>query len=221
MTNTLLSPKKKYPMVMPNGNEIQTVVHLNQVVDHPRIEIGDFSYFGHFEVLDNYAAFLAPYLFPLSPEKLIMGKFCQIAHGVRFITSSANHNMSGFSTFPFNNFMMTPETTVAEIQAMFQVSEKKGDTIIGNDVWIGMEAVIMPGVTVGDGAIIGARSVVVKDVEPYTIVGGNPAKPLKKRYDEKTIASLLKIQWWNWPVEKIESNLDTILGTDVEKLASL
>ena len=208
-------------MVMPNGNEIQTVVHLNQVVDHPRIEIGDFSYFGHFEVLDNYAAFLAPYLFPLSPEKLIMGKFCQIAHGVRFITSSANHNMSGFSTFPFNNFMMTPETTVAEIQAMFQVSEKKGDTIIGNDVWIGMEAVIMPGVTVGDGAIIGARSVVVKDVEPYTIVGGNPAKPLKKRYDEKTIASLLKIQWWNWPVEKIESNLDTILGTDVEKLASL
>jgi len=93
MTNTLLDPKKKYPMVMPNGNEIQTVVHLNQVVDHPRIEIGDFSYFGHFEVLDNYAAFLAPYLFPLSPEKLIMGKFCQIAHGVRFITSSANHNM--------------------------------------------------------------------------------------------------------------------------------
>ena len=90
--------------------------------------------------------------------------------------------------------MMTPKTTVAEIQAMFQVSEKKGDTIIGNDVWIGMEAVIMPGVTVGDGAIIGARSVVVKDVEPYTIVGGNPAKPLKKRYDEKTIASLLKIQ---------------------------
>lgn len=208
-------------MVMPNGNEIQTVVHLNQVVDHPRIEIGDFSYFGHFEVLDNYAAFLAPYLFPLSPEKLVMGKFCQIAHGVRFITSSANHNMSGFSTFPFNNFMMTPETTVAEIQAMFQVSEKKGDTIIGNDVWIGMEAVIMPGVTVGDGAIIGARSVVVKDVEPYTIVGGNPAKALKKRYDEKIIASLLKIQWWNWPVEKIESNLDTILGTDVEKLASL
>ena len=208
-------------MVMPNGNKIQTVVHLNQVVDHPRIEIGDFSYFGHFEVLDNYAAFLAPYLFPLSPEKLIMGKFCQIAHGVRFITSSANHNMSGFSTFPFNNFMMTPKTTVAEIQAMFQVSEKKGDTIIGNDVWIGMEAVIMPGVTVGDGAIIGARSVVVKDVEPYTIVGGNPAKPLKKRYDEKTIASLLKIQWWNWPVEKIERNLDTILGNDVEKLASL
>lgn len=206
---------------MPDGTEIKTVVHLNQVIDHPKMEIGDFSYFGHFEVLDDYAAYLAPYLFPLSPEKLVMGKFCQIAHGVRFITSSANHFMGGFSTFPFNNFMMTPQTTMEDIQAMFQVSEKKGDTIIGNDVWIGMEAVIMPGVTIGDGAIIGSRSVVVKDVEPYTIVGGNPAKPLKKRFDEATIATLLKMQWWNWPVDKIEANLDAILGADIEKLRDI
>lgn len=206
---------------MPDGTEIKTVVHLNQVIDHPKMEIGDFSYFGHFEVLDDYAAYLAPYLFPLSPEKLVMGKFCQIAHGVRFITSSANHFMGGFSTFPFNNFMMTPHTTMEDIQAMFQVSEKKGDTIIGNDVWIGMEAVIMPGVTIGDGAIIGSRSVVVKDVEPYTIVGGNPAKPLKKRFDEATIATLLKMQWWNWPVDKIEANLDAILGADIEKLRDI
>ena len=169
MKTTLLDPQKKYPMVMPDGTEIKTVVHLNQVINHPRIEIGDFSYFGHFEVLPDYASFLAPYLFPLSPEKLIIGKFCQIAHGVRIVTSSANHNMKGFSTFPFNNFMMTPQTTTEEIEAMFQVPGKKGDTIIGNDVWIGMEAIIMPGVTIGDGAIIGARSVVVKDVEPYAI----------------------------------------------------
>lgn len=216
-----MDPHKKYPMVMPDGTEIKTVVHLNQVIDHPKMEIGDFSYFGHFEVLDDYAAYLAPYLFPLSPEKLVMGKFCQIAHGVRFITSSANHFMGGFSTFPFNNFMMTPQTTMEDIQAMFQVSEKKGDTIIGNDVWIGMEAVIMPGVTIGDGAIIGSRSVVVKDVEPYTIVGGNPAKPLKKRFDEATIATLLKMQWWNWPVDKIEANLDAILGADIEKLRDI
>lgn len=208
-------------MVMPDGTEIKTVVHLNQVIDHPKMEIGDFSYFGHFEVLDDYAAYLAPYLFPLSPEKLVMGKFCQIAHGVRFITSYANHFMGGFSTFPFNNFMMTPQTTMEDIQAMFQVSEKKGDTIIGNDVWIGMEAVIMPGVTIGDGAIIGSRSVVVKDVEPYTIVGGNPAKTLKKRFDEATIATLLKMQWWNWPVDKIEANLDAILGADIEKLRDI
>lgn len=218
---TLLDPTKKYPMVMPDGSEIKTVVHLNQVIDHPRMEIGDFSYFGHFEVLEDYAGYLAPYLFPLSPEKLVMGKYCQIAHGVRFITSSANHFMGGFSTFPFNNFRMTPQTTMEEIQAMFQVSERKGDTIIGNDVWIGMEAVIMPGVKIGDGAIIGARSVVVKDVEPYTIVGGNPAKPLKKRFSDSTIETLQDIQWWNWPVEKVESNLETILSMDIEKLRDI
>lgn len=218
---TLLDPTKKYPMVMPDGSEIKTVVHLNQVIDHPRMEIGDFSYFGHFEVLQDYAGYLAPYLFPLSPEKLVMGKYCQIAHGVRFITSSANHFMGGFSTYPFNNFRMTPQTTMEEIQAMFQVSERKGDTIIGNDVWIGMEAVVMPGVKIGDGAIIGARSVVVKDVEPYTIVGGNPAKPLKKRFNDGTIKTLLDIQWWNWPVEKVESNLETILSMDIEKLRDI
>lgn len=206
---------------MPDGREIKTVVHLNQVIDHPRMEIGDFSYFGHFEVLQDYAGYLAPYLFPLSPEKLVMGKYCQIAHGVRFITSSANHFMGGFSTYPFNNFRMTPQTTMEEIQAMFQVSERKGDTIIGNDVWIGMEAVVMPGVKIGDGAIIGARSVVVKDVEPYTIVGGNPAKPLKKRFNDGTIKTLLDIQWWNWPVEKVESNLETILSMDIEKLRDI
>lgn len=208
-------------MVMPDGSEIKTVVHLNQVINHPRMEIGDFSYFGHFEVLEDYAGYLAPYLFPLSPEKLVMGKYCQIAHGVRFITSSANHFMGGFSTYPFNNFRMTPQTTMEEIQAMFQVSERKGDTIIGNDVWIGMEAVVMPGVKIGDGAIIGARSVVVKDVEPYTIVGGNPAKPLKKRFNDGTIKTLLDIQWWNWPVEKVESNLETILSMDIEKLRDI
>ena len=218
---TLLDPTRKYPMVMPDGREIKTVVHLNQVIDHPRMEIGDFSYFGHFEVLQDYAGYLAPYLFPLSPEKLVMGKYCQIAHGVRFITSSANHFMGGFSTYPFNNFRMTPQTTMEEIQAMFQVSERKGDTIIGNDVWIGMEAVVMPGVKIGDGAIIGARSVVVKDVEPYTIVGGNPAKPLKKRFNDGTIKTLLDIQWWNWSVEKVESNLETILSMDIEKLRDI
>jgi len=218
---TKLNPGKIYPMVMPDGTEIKTVVHLNQVINHPRIEIGDFSYFGHFEVLEDYASYIAPYLFPLSPEKLIIGKFCQVAHGVRFITSSANHNMNGFSTFPFNNFMMTEETTTEDIQAMFRVPGNKGDTIIGNDVWFGMEAYIMPGVTIGDGAIIGARSVVVKDVEPYSIVAGNPARFIKKRFPDETIKSLLEVKWWDWEVEKIEKNLDAILGMDIKKLLQL
>ena len=214
----LLDPTRTYPMVMPDGTQIKTVVHLNQVIDHPRITIGDFTYFGHLEALDDYAAYLAPYIFPLSPEKLVIGKFCQIAHGVRIVTSSANHDMSGFSTFPFANFMMTPETGFDDIKAMFDIPGRKGDTVIGNDVWIGMEAVIMPGVTIGDGAIISARSVVTRDVPPYTIMGGNPATPLKQRFDDTTIARLLDLAWWNWPVETIEANIDTIMRMNIDSM---
>lgn len=208
-------------MVMPDGTVIKTVVQLNQVIHHPRIEIGDFSYFGHLEELEDYAGYLAPFLYPLSLEKLHIGKFCQIAHGARIITSSANHNMSGFSTYPFMNFMMTPETSREDIQAMFETPNRKGDTTIGNDVWVGMEAVIMPGVTIGDGAIISARAVVTKDVEPYTIVGGNPAKLLKQRFEQETIEQLLEIQWWNWPTEKIQENIQHITSADIHQLKSL
>ena len=178
----MLDPSVTYPMIMPDGTTIKQVVHLNRVIDHPRISVGDFSYYSNFDELDNYAAALAPYLFPLSPEQLIIGKFVQIAHGVRFITSSANHNLNGFSTYPFKNFMMTSQTTREEIQALFEVPNRKGDTVVGNDVWIGMNATIMPGVHIGDGAIIGACSVVTHDVEPYTVVGGNPAAPRKNRF---------------------------------------
>jgi len=176
-----LDPQKKHPMVMPDGTVVMQVVHLKEVIDHPRIEVGAFSYYHNFEVLDDYAAYLAPYLFPLSLERLVIGKFVQMAHGVRFITASANHDMSGFSTYPFRNFTMGPETTGEDIVAMFHKSGSRGDTVVGNDVWIGMDATIMPGVTVGDGAIIGAKAVVTKDVAPYTVVGGNPARPIKKR----------------------------------------
>lgn len=213
-----LDPAKKHPMVMPDGTVVRQVVQLNQAIDHPRISIGDFSYYHNFAELDDYAAALAPYLFPPSPEQLVIGKFCQFAHGVVFITSSANHNMSGFSTYPFPNFMMTPDMTPEDVQALFEIPGRKGDTIVGNDVWIGMEAVIMPDVTIGDGAIISARSVVVKDVEPYTIVGGNPARPLKKRFDDVTIVALLELRWWDWPVEIIEANVDAIMAADLEKL---
>ncbi|MCC9654514.1 CatB-related O-acetyltransferase [Rhodopirellula halodulae] len=208
-------------MVLADGTEIRSVVQLNQVIDHPRMEIGDFTYFGHLEELDDYAGFLAPFLFPLSLERLVIGKFCQIAHGVRLITSSANHNMSGFSTYPFNNFTMHERTSPEEIQAMFDIPGRKGDTVIGNDVWIGMEAVVMPGVTIGDGAIIGARSVVAKDVAPYTIVAGNPAQCVKRRFDEETIQVLLEICWWNWPVERIEANVDAIVGCDLDALKQI
>ncbi len=217
----LLDAKRKYPMRMPDGTEIQQTVHLKEVINHPKIEVGEFSYYHNFEILEDYASFLAPYLFPLSLDSLKIGKFVQIAHGVRFITSSANHNMNGFSTYPFMNFMMTKETTGEDIVKMFQESGNKGDTMVGNDVWIGIDATIMAGVTIGDGAIIAAKSVVTKDVEPYTIVGGNPAKVIKKRFDDKTIKKLLKIKWWNWDTEKIEKNRDLITGDNLDALSKI
>ncbi|WP_233902909.1 CatB-related O-acetyltransferase [Stieleria maiorica] len=214
----MLDPTKKHPMVLPDGTVIKTVVHLNQVIDHPRISIGDFTYFGHLEELEDYAGYLAQFLFPLSGERLVIGKFCQIAHGVRFITSSANHSMRGFSTYPFANFMMNEATTADDMKALFDVADRKGDTVVGNDVWIGTEAVVMPGVTVGDGAIIGARAVVARDVPPYTVIAGNPAKPVKKRFDDQVTGALRDLRWWDWPIETIQANIDAISGADIDTL---
>ena len=217
----LLDSSKKHPMTLPDGTVIKQTVHLKEAINHPKIQVGEFSYYHNFEILEDYASYLAPYLFPLSKDSLIIGKFVQIAHGVRFITSSANHKMSGFSTYPFNTFMMTPQTTSEDITAMFEDAQNRGDTVVGNDVWIGMNAVIMPGVKIGDGAIIGANSVVTKNVEPYTVVGGNPATIIKKRFDEQTIDTLLNIKWWDWPIEKIEKNIDVITGNDLDALIAL
>ena len=218
---SLLNRDKKYPMFMPDGTNIKQTIYLKEVIDHPRIVVGEYSYYHNFEIVEDYAGLLAPYLFPLSLDKLIIGKFVQIAHGVRFISSSANHKMSGFSTYPFMNFMMTSNTKSEDITAMFKQAKNRGDTVVGNDVWIGLEATIMAGVKIGDGAIIGAKSVVTKDVPPYTIVGGNPAKVIKKRFDLETTQQLLKIQWWNWSIEKIEANYNIITGDNLEELMAL
>ena len=217
----LLDPAKKHPMTMPDGTVIPQVVHLDQVIDHPRIAVGVHSYYHDFEVKADYAATIAPYLFPFSSEKLIIGKFVQIAHGVRFITSSANHQMDGFSTYPFWNFMMTPETSADDVKAVLATLNDKGDTVIGNDVWLGMDAMVMPGVAIGDGAIVAARAVVVKDIPPYSIVVGNPGRIVKSRFSQPVVEALLEIRWWDWPLEKIEANLAVIQGSDIEGLRAL
>ncbi|MEW5421676.1 CatB-related O-acetyltransferase [Amorphus sp. 3PC139-8] len=205
-------------MVMPDGMVVEQTVHLKAVIDHPRITVGDFSYYHNFAVLPDYAAYMAPYLFPLSPEKLVIGKFCQFAHGVRFITSSANHDMSGFSTYPFATFMLTPDMSRDDILALFDIPGRKGDTVIGNDVWMGVDCLVMPGVTIGDGVICAARSVITRDVPPYTIVAGNPAEAVRRRFDEPTIAALQEIRWWDWPAEVIEANHRIISGGDIDAL---
>lgn len=206
----LLRSDAKYPIALPDGTEIKNTVHLNRVIDHPRMEIGDYSYASNFNSPENWAGTIAPYLFAISREKLRIGKFCQFAHGSIFITSSANHPMSGFSTYPFRVFK--PETMGDYLDLPFK------DTVVGHDVWLGYGAIIMSGVTIGSGAIIAAGSVVTKDVPPYSIVGGNPAKVLRQRFSDSVIVDLLAIKWWDWSVDKIEANLKAIEGADIDAL---
>ncbi|CDZ58945.1 Streptogramin A acetyl transferase [Neorhizobium galegae bv. orientalis] len=205
----LLDATATHPITLPDGRLYRDTVYLKNVIDHPRMEIGDFSYFTHSEEPDETAGILAPYLFRGSRERLVIGKFVQIARGSYFITSSANHPMTGFTAYPFRIFK--PETFGYEDLPV-------RDTIVGNDVWIGHNAAIMPGVNIGHGAIVAAASVVARDVPPYAVVGGNPAGLIRMRYPAEIIAELLELAWWNWPIDKIEANLPALESGDLAAL---
>ena len=155
------------------------------------------------------------YHYPVNQDRLIIGKFCSIACGAKFLFNSANHALTSLSTYPFSLFFEEWELDKRNIA---QSWDNKGDIIIGNDVWIGFEAVILAGVTIGDGAIIGARAVVTRDVHPYTIVGGVPARPIRTRFDDNTVARLRKMKWWNWPKEKIARNIQAIQSGCLEQV---
>jgi virginiamycin A acetyltransferase len=200
-------PRIAHPMV-----GFPQICFIKNTVNHPQIQIGDYTYYDDPEDSENFERNVL-YLFPFVGDRLIIGKFCAIAQGVKFIMNGANHNLAGFSTYPFAIF----GSSWKDIAPQSQESVSKGDTVVGNDVWIGYEAVIMPGVRVGDGAIIAARSVVTKDVEPYAIVGGNPAQ-LFKRFSEAVIEELMSIAWWDWDIEKITRNLDKIVSVDLDAL---
>lgn len=187
--------------------------YLKNVVKNPNIIVGDYTFYHDFENPLNFEKNVL-YQYPCNNDKLIIGKFCSIANGAKFIFTAANHSMKSLSTYPF-------PVLAKEWDAQFNVTEawdNKGDIIIGNDVWLGYETVIMPGVKIGDGAIIATRAVVTKDVEPYTIVGGVPAKPIRKRFDDETIDFLLKLQWWNWDTNKIKKFLPLIQNGDIKIL---
>ena len=145
----------------------------------------------------------------------MVGKFCSIACGAKFIFTSANHSLKSLSTYPFPIFFEEWGLDVSDITDAW---DNKGDIIVGNDVWIGYEAVILSGVTIGDGAIVGSRAVVTKDIPPYTIVGGVPAKPIRKRFDDVTIARLLELKWWDWSEERIKANLKIIQSGRIDEL---
>ncbi len=177
---------------------------LKNYINNPNIEIGDYTYYDDFEDVSNFEKNVK-YHFDFIGDKLIIGKFCMIASDSTFIMNGGNHLTEATSAYPFAIFGGDWQ------HAMDGKSyPTKSDTVIGNDVWIGHDATIMPGVQIADGAIIATKAVVTKDVEPYTIVGGNPAKPIKKRFSEATISKLLQLKWWDWDIEKITENVDIL-----------
>lgn len=191
------------------------VCYIKNTISNPNIIIGDYTYYDDPHDAENFERNVL-YHFPFVGDKLVIGKFCAIAQGVKFIMNGANHKTSGISTYPFQIFGNGWE----KVMPLPGDLPYKGDTVIGNDVWIGYEALLMPGVNVGNGAIIASRSVVTSDVPAYAIVGGNPARVIQSRFPTDTVAKLEELAWWEWPVEKITLNLSLIVSGDVEKLIS-
>jgi virginiamycin A acetyltransferase len=209
------NPECKYPFEGLNYDLKTTkrVVFLKNIITNKNIIVGDYTYYDDPDEAENFETRNVPYLYNFSKEKLIIGKFCAIATDVKFITSSANHKLDGFSTYPFSIMGHGWEKDYDLTKL-----PNKGDTIIGNDVWFGYDSTIMPAVKIGDGAIIASKAVVAKDVPPYAIVAGNPAKIIKKRFSNEIINELLKIKWWDWPKEKISKNIKAIVGADLKLL---
>lgn len=201
--------------IYPRTGDKQTV-YLKSVITNPNIVVGEYTMYNDF-VNDpvNFEKNNVLYHYPINHDKLFIGKFCSIACGVKFIFTSANHTMNSLSTYPFPLFFEEWKLPISEVATAW---DNKGDIVIGNDVWIGYEAVIMSGLQIGNGAIIGTRAVVTKDVEPYAIVGGIPAKPIRKRFNQNTIQKLESVRWWDWPHEQIKQLLPLIVNGDIDGL---
>jgi len=185
---------------------------LKNIIKNPNIIVGDFTYYDDFENVENFEKNVK-YLFDFTGDKLIIGKFCMIASNVQFIMNGGNHLTNALTSYPFSIFGNGWENAMNG-----KSYPNKGDINVGNDVWIGYNATIMAGVTIGDGAIIATNSTITKDVEPYTIVGGNPANLIKKRFNDEKISKLLALKWWDWDLDKITRNIQNLTGNDLDKL---
>jgi len=206
------NPNEKYPM-----EGFPQVGFLKNFITKPNIIVGDFTYYDDPDGPEKFEINNILYHYPFIGDKLIIGKFCAIAKDTKFIMNGANHKLSGFSTYPFSIFGHGWEKVIPKQEEL----PYKGDTVVMNDVWFGYDSLIMPGVKIGNGAIIASKSVVTSNVEPYTIVGGNPAKLIKKRFSDEIIADLEKIAWWDWETSKISKYLEIITNHDIKKLKEI
>lgn len=188
------------------------VVLLKPLISSPLVEVGEFTYYDDPEFAEDFAE--RNILYHYGPERLVIGRFCSLATGVRFIMNGANHRMSGLSTFPFP--IMGGDW--GRYFDLLTDLPDAGDTIVGNDVWIGRDAVVMPGTRIGDGCIVATGSVVTGVVPPYSIIGGNPARTIRRRFDDAQIDRLLEVRWWDWPLDRITANIEVIMAGDVGDL---
>ena len=203
--------------IYPRSGDTQTV-YLKSVVKRPTIEVGDFTIYNDFvNEPRDFERNNVIYHYPINHDRLIIGKFCSIACGAKFIFNCANHTLKSLSTYTFPLFFEEWDLPKSDVATAW---DNKGDIVIGNDVWVGYDAVIMAGVKIGDGSIIGTRAVVTNDVEPYSIVGGVPAKEIRKRFAPEVINQLLELQWWNWPIERIRNSIRAIQAGDIDSLES-
>lgn len=214
-TGRLPDPRAKHPLTLPDGRRHMGTVFLNNALSQPNIVVGDYTYANDNDEPDDWARLLAPYTWPWAPERLVIGKFRQIAQGVRFITASANHPMGGASCYPFGVF--DPER-FAGYAAEIGV---EGDVVVGNDCWIAAGATLLPKARLGDGVIVGARAVVAGDVPDYAVVAGNPAVVVKRRFKDGEIARLKRLAWWDWPHAAIEAAIPAIEAADLDALEAM
>lgn len=201
------TPDTRHPLPLPDGTHHPGCVFLKAALDHPNIDVGDYTYAFDRNPPDDWAARLAPYLYEGMPERLTIGRFCQIAHGVRFITSSANHRHDGATTFPFAIFG-------GGLAGRASMPRTHADTYIGHDVWFGDGATVLPGARIGNGVIVAAKAVVGGNVPDYAVVAGNPGRVVRMRFPPDRIAALLDLGWWDWPIDRILAAEDALCGSD-------
>ncbi|MDE7279598.1 MAG: Vat family streptogramin A O-acetyltransferase [Oscillospiraceae bacterium] len=210
-------------MYGPNHNAVHpneavpSICYIKNVIKNPNIIVGDYTYYDDSETGGEDFESHVTHHYDFVGDKLIIGKFCAIAKGIEFVMNGANHRMCSITTYPFNIFGSGWEKCMPSMDEL----PLKGDTVVGNDVWIGQNVTVMPGVHIGDGAIIGANSVVARDIPPYAVAAGNPCGVVRKRFDEKQIELLLELQWWNWDAEKIFRNLETLCSSCEKNLETL
>ena len=202
-------------VIFPNP-KIPSLCFIKNVVKNPNIIVGEYTYYDDINGAENFESHVTHH-YDFIGDKLIIGKFCAIAKGIEFIMNGANHRINSITTYPFNIMGNGWEKSAPSLSEL----KLKGDTIVGNDVWIGQNVTVLPAVHIGDGAIIGANSVVAKDIPPYSVAVGNPCEVKRKRFDEDLIEYLLKIKWWDWDAEKIFKNMEALCSGDLSKIKNI